>query len=67
MREILIGVAAFAATVLPAGVFAQTDVPEGYNVGERCPDFERYDSRGNLVRLSQFRGKVVLLHFLATW
>jgi peroxiredoxin len=30
-------------------------------------DFALRDSRGNLVRLSDYRGKVVLLNFWATW
>jgi thiol-disulfide isomerase/thioredoxin len=30
-------------------------------------DFTRYDAAGNAVRLSGFKGKVVLLNFWATW
>jgi peroxiredoxin len=32
--------------------------------GELAPDFELKDVRGNLVRLSDFRGKPVVLSFL---
>ncbi len=32
--------------------------------GEPAPDFELADPQGRLVRLSQFRGKPVLLAFL---
>jgi peroxiredoxin len=32
-----------------------------------APDFTLNDASGNPVRLSQFRGKVVLLNFWATW
>ncbi len=32
--------------------------------GELAPDFELEDVQGNLVRLSDLRGKVVLLAFL---
>jgi len=32
-----------------------------------APDFELNDSSGNPVRLSSFRGRVVLLNFWATW
>ena len=32
--------------------------------GERAPDFELNDIDGNHVRLSDFRGKPVVLYFL---
>jgi cytochrome c biogenesis protein CcmG/thiol:disulfide interchange protein DsbE len=32
-----------------------------------APEFELKDPGGSLVRLSQYRGKVVLLNFWATW
>lgn len=32
-----------------------------------APDFELRDSNGNMVRLSSFKGKVVLINFWATW
>lgn len=32
--------------------------------GEPAPDFELLDLRGNLVRLSDYRGKPVVLVFL---
>jgi thiol-disulfide isomerase/thioredoxin len=34
---------------------------------ELAPDFTRSDLAGNAVRLSSYRGKVVLLNFWATW
>lgn len=36
-------------------------------VGEEAPNFQLRDLDGNLVSLSQLRGKVVLLNFWATW
>jgi cytochrome oxidase Cu insertion factor (SCO1/SenC/PrrC family) len=38
---------------------------EGYGVqpGKEAPDFELEDTDGNRVRLSELRGKPVLLHF----
>ncbi|MBI4412240.1 MAG: TlpA family protein disulfide reductase [Deltaproteobacteria bacterium] len=36
-------------------------------VGKEAPDFSLKDEKGNTVRLSGLRGKVVLLHFWATW
>jgi len=35
--------------------------------GDVAPDFELLDLRGNAVRLSGFRGAVVLVNFWATW
>lgn len=36
-------------------------------VGDPAPNFQLRDLAGNLVALSQFRGKVVLVNFWATW
>lgn len=53
---------------LPLAVGRQTfagDVrPE---VGHRAPDFALLDTNPKLIRFSDYRGKVVLLNFWATW
>ena len=36
-------------------------------VGKVAPDFALHDLQGHLVRLEEFRGKVVLVNFWATW
>ena len=36
-------------------------------VGDEAPNFQLRDLAGNMMSLSQFRGKVVLLNFWATW
>ncbi|ALA57144.1 peroxiredoxin family protein [Nitrospira moscoviensis] len=36
-------------------------------VGDEAPNFQLRDLAGNLVSLSQLRGKIVLLNFWATW
>ncbi len=36
-------------------------------VGEEAPNFQLRDLDGNMISLSQLRGKVVLLNFWATW
>jgi peroxiredoxin len=37
------------------------------SVGEEAPDFSIKDEAGRMVKLSEFRGKVVFLNFWATW
>lgn len=39
----------------------------GVRVGAPAPNFQLYDLTGRLVALSDYRGRVVLLNFWATW
>jgi peroxiredoxin len=39
----------------------------GVRIGAPAPNFRLYDLRGRLVTLSDYRGRVVLLNFWATW
>ncbi|MGB1238006.1 MAG: peroxiredoxin family protein [Pseudomonadales bacterium] len=34
---------------------------------ERAPDFNLFDTQGEVVRLSDYRGKAVIVHFWGTW
>lgn len=49
-----------ASSPVPASVKAEKDRKD-------APDFARDDASGHPVKLSDFRGKVVLLNFWATW
>ena len=40
---------------------------QGASVGQAAPDFTLKDFNGNQVSLSDFKGKVVVLNFWATW
>lgn len=42
-------------------------VTEGINIGNLAPDFQLQTLDGQTVKLSDFRGKPVLLNFWATW
>ena len=43
------------------------DRGSGPGLGKPAPEFALIDTGGNVVQLSDFRGKVVLLNFWATW
>ncbi|MBI4010209.1 MAG: DUF3179 domain-containing protein [Candidatus Aenigmarchaeota archaeon] len=53
----------FAGAIEPTS--ASADI--GVNVDNKAPDFTLEDSKGNKVKLSDFRGKVVFLNFWASW
>ncbi|MDI7274424.1 MAG: redoxin domain-containing protein [Anaerolineae bacterium] len=39
----------------------------GTKVGQEAPDLDLRDTAGRMVRLSDYRGSIVLLNFWATW
>lgn len=53
--------------VSSVGYFGSPTQREGIPLGEAAPDFELNDLDGNMVRLSDHKGEVVLLDFWATW
>lgn len=53
--------AAFALALMLAGVASAT------GPGDTAPDFARKSFDGHTVRLADFRGKLVLLNFWASW
>jgi cytochrome c biogenesis protein CcmG, thiol:disulfide interchange protein DsbE len=54
---------------LVAVMLGQKEKPAGVKAvaGQPAPDFELRDLQGNNVNLRDFRGKVVLVNFWATW
>ncbi|MCZ6647811.1 MAG: TlpA disulfide reductase family protein, partial [Thaumarchaeota archaeon] len=46
---------------------AKGSPPIGTNIGWQAPDFRLQSINGDEVSLGDFRGKVVLVNFWATW
>jgi thiol-disulfide isomerase/thioredoxin len=51
----------------PAQTPADTNAGEGIEIGDIAPDFELPLLSGGTVRLSDLRGKPVLINFMTTW
>lgn len=45
----------------------RVDVVEGLNLGNKAPEIEMADPSGNILRLSNLKGKLVLIDFWASW
>lgn len=43
------------------------DVESGLDVGQRAPDFELQSLDGEMLKLSDYRGQMVMLNFWASW
>lgn len=67
-QEVVLGEADWARSWAPYPDKAEaTRRPVGIHPGERFPDLAFTDARGRPVRLSDLRGKVVVLHFWGSW
>lgn len=58
---------AILALFVCLGAVAQAPPRAESLVNRKAPEFARRDLDGHVVNLAQFRGKVVLLNFWATW
>jgi peroxiredoxin len=56
-----------AASLAGTSFKTVTPVPVGTEIGNRAPDFSLTDLSGNNVKLSDFRGKIVMINFWAIW
>ncbi len=48
-------------------IYNASELPVGLAEGNMAPDFSLVDLNGNALKLSDFRGKRVLVNFWATW
>lgn len=71
MKKLLMCIAFVSCLFTTQQTVAQTHEPDavGYivRVGEKAPDFEMTLTDGNKVRLSDLKGKIVMLQFTASW
>ncbi|MGG1397077.1 redoxin domain-containing protein [Bacillus salipaludis] len=51
----------------PESTTTQTTASDGLKVGAKAPDFELKTLAGDKIKLSDLRGKKVMLNFWATW
>ena len=65
MKQLILSI----ALILSAVSFAQTADDRAYlvKVGDKAPDFSMTLTNGKKVKLSELKGKVVMLQFTASW
>jgi peroxiredoxin len=55
------------AALLPLSLLAQTDSTTLTKVGDKIPDFTFEIDKGKKASISDYKGKLVLVNFFATW
>lgn len=69
LRTALLGLSLFATFTMPASAQETTPDSVGYivRIGQEAPDFTARRTDGTSFKLSDCRGKVVMLQFTASW
>jgi cytochrome oxidase Cu insertion factor (SCO1/SenC/PrrC family) len=65
-NTILLAAIGFAALMLACSTVSRA-VGKKYKIGDKVADFTLKDDRGRTVSLSQYRGKIIVLNFYASW
>jgi len=67
-RKLLLVPAAALTVALALGLQgAKAVAGPAYKVGDKIEDFAAKDANGKTIKLSQYRGKTVVLNFYALW
>jgi peroxiredoxin len=66
-RAVSVRLAALALALLPAGPHTGSVLAATGSPGESAPDFVLKSLAGENLRLSEYRGEVVMVNFWATW
>src|SRR5262245_57391994 len=64
---ILVLLGLLAVVVVLRFMWQEPQPPEGKRVGNLCPEVAGFDPDDKPVKLSDYKGKVVLIDFWATW
>jgi len=64
---VVAGILSAIAIFIIYALVGASSAPATTNIGDVAPDFSTITPTGEPIRLSDFRGKVVLLNFWATW
>ena len=59
----------FIALLMSVSAFSQTNDDRGYvvKIGDKAPDFTLKLTNGKTVKLSDYKGKIIMLQFTASW
>ena len=59
----------FIALLMSVSAFSQTNDDRGYvvKIGDNAPDFTLKLTNGKTVKLSDYKGKIIMLQFTASW
>src|SRR5271165_3387806 len=70
VRSLQIGITAVCLGVVACSFYEREPAPtplKDTSDREKAPDFALKDAKGTIIHLSDYKGKVVLLDFWATW